>query len=50
VSIQGFQKFLGGHAHLDEQNVGHAIELSQEKRCSVSAVLRKACPFNHTSG
>lgn len=34
--------------NLDEQNVRHAIELSQEKYCSVSAILRKACPVNYT--
>ncbi|MEO0081528.1 MAG: OsmC family protein [candidate division WOR-3 bacterium] len=34
-----------GH-NLDEEKVKRAIELSQEKYCSVSAMLRKACPVN----
>jgi putative redox protein len=33
---------------LDEQKVRHAVELSQEKYCSVSAMLRKTCPVNYT--
>jgi len=34
--------------NLDEEKVKHAIELSQEKYCSVSAMLRKVCPVNYT--
>jgi putative redox protein len=33
---------------LEENKVKRAIELSQEKYCSVSAILRKACPVNYT--
>ena len=33
---------------IDEEKVKHAIELSQEKYCSVSAMLRKSCPVNYT--
>jgi len=33
---------------LDEEKVKRAVELSQEKYCSVSAMLRKACPVNYT--
>lgn len=36
-----------GH-NLDEEKVRRAIELSQEKYCSVSAMLRKACPVTFT--
>ena len=31
---------------VDEEKAKRAIELSQEKYCSVSAMLRKACPVN----
>ncbi len=33
---------------LEEEKVKRAIELSQEKYCSVSAMLKKACPVNYT--
>jgi putative redox protein len=33
---------------IDEDKVKRAIELSQDKYCSVSAMLRKACPVNWT--
>ena len=33
---------------LEEEKVRHAIELSQEKYCSVSTMLKKACPVNYT--
>ena len=33
---------------LAEDKVRRAIELSQEKYCSVSAMLKKACPVNYT--
>ena len=33
---------------IDEEKVQRAIELSQEKYCSVSAMLRKACPVGYT--
>jgi putative redox protein len=33
---------------LEEEKVKHAIELSQEKYCSVSAMLKKACPVEYT--
>lgn len=33
---------------MDEEKVKRAVELSQEKYCSVSAMLRKACPVNYT--
>jgi putative redox protein len=33
---------------LEEKKVKRAIELSQEKYCSVSAMLKKACPVNYT--
>jgi putative redox protein len=33
---------------LEEDKVKRAIELSQEKYCSVSAILKKACPVNYT--
>lgn len=33
---------------LEENRVKHAVELSQEKYCSVSAMLRKACPITYT--
>ncbi|MFO7650383.1 MAG: OsmC family protein [bacterium] len=33
---------------VDEEKLKRAIELSQEKYCSVSAMLRKACPVNFT--
>ena len=32
---------------LEEDKVKRAIELSQEKYCSVSAMLKKACPVNY---
>ena len=34
--------------NLDEERVNHAVELSQEKYCSVTAMLRNACQFNYT--
>lgn len=33
---------------VDEAKLKKAIDLSQEKYCSVTAMLRKACPINHT--
>jgi putative redox protein len=33
---------------IDEDKVKRAVELSQEKYCSVSAMLRKSCPVNYT--
>jgi putative redox protein len=33
---------------IDEERVKRAVELSQEKYCSVSAMLRKSCPVNYT--
>jgi len=33
---------------LDEERVKHAVELSQEKYCSVTAMLSKACPIGYT--
>jgi len=33
---------------LDAEKVKHAVELSQEKYCSVTAMLGKACPINYT--
>jgi putative redox protein len=33
---------------IDEEKVKRAVELSQEKYCSVSAMLRKSCPVNYT--
>jgi putative redox protein len=33
---------------IDEEKVKRAVELSQEKYCSVSAMLRKSCPINYT--
>jgi putative redox protein len=33
---------------MDEEKVKRAVELSQEKYCSVSAMLRKSCPVNYT--
>ena len=33
---------------LEDDKVKRAIELSQEKYCSVSAMLEKACPLNYT--
>jgi putative redox protein len=34
--------------NLEEEKVKHAIGLSQEKYCSVSAMLKKACPVNYS--
>ena len=34
--------------NLEEDKVKRAIDLSQEKYCSVSAMLKKACPVNYT--
>ena len=34
--------------NLDEEKVKRAVELSQEKYCSVSAMLKKSCPVNYT--
>jgi len=36
-----------GHG-IEESKVKRAIELSQERYCSVTAMLRKACPVNYT--
>jgi len=36
-----------GHG-IDAEKVKRAVGLSQEKYCSVSAMLKKACPVNHT--
>ena len=33
---------------IDEEKVKRVVELSQEKYCSVSAMLRKSCPVNYT--
>jgi putative redox protein len=33
---------------IEEDKVRRAVELSQEKYCSVSAMLRKACPVSYT--
>ena len=33
---------------LEEEKVKRAIELSQERYCSVSAMLKKACPVSYT--
>jgi putative redox protein len=33
---------------LEEDKVKRAVELSQEKYCSVSAMLKRACPVNYT--
>lgn len=33
---------------LDEEKVKHAVELSQEKYCSVTAMLKNACPIDYT--
>ena len=33
---------------LEEEKVKRAIELSQEKYCSVSAMLKRACPVSYT--
>jgi putative redox protein len=33
---------------IDEEKVKRAVELSQEKYCGVSAMLRKSCPVNYT--
>jgi putative redox protein len=38
---------VSGHG-IDEDKVKRAIELSQEKYCSVSAILRKSCPVSFT--
>jgi putative redox protein len=37
---------ITGHG-IDAEKVKRAVELSQEKYCSVSAMLRKACPVNY---
>lgn len=34
---------------VDPEKVKRAVDLSQEKYCSVSAMLRKACPVNYTT-
>jgi putative redox protein len=36
-----------GHG-IDAEKVKRAVGLSQEKYCSVSAMLKKACPVNYT--
>jgi putative redox protein len=33
---------------IEEDKVRRAIELSQERYCSVSAMLKKACPVNYS--
>jgi putative redox protein len=33
---------------IDQDKVKRAVDLSQEKYCSVSAMLRKSCPINYT--
>ena len=33
---------------LDPEKVKRAVDLSQEKYCSVSAMLRQSCPVNYT--
>ncbi len=33
---------------IDEEKVKRVVELSQEKYCGVSAMLRKSCPVNYT--
>jgi putative redox protein len=40
-------EYVVGGRELDEEKVRHAVDLSQEKYCSVSAMLRKACPVNY---
>ncbi len=35
-------------SNLEEDKVRRAVELSQEKYCSVSAMLKKACPVSYT--
>ncbi len=40
-------KFWGDN--LNEQNLQKAIDLSQDKYCSVSAMLKKTIPINYTS-
>jgi putative redox protein len=34
--------------NLDAERVKHAVELSQEKYCSVTAMLRKSCQIGYT--
>jgi putative redox protein len=34
--------------NLEEDKVKRAIDLSQERYCSVSAMLKKSCPVNYT--
>jgi len=34
--------------NLEEDKVKRAVDLSQERYCSVSAMLKKACPVNYT--
>ena len=34
--------------NLEEDKVKRAVELSQEKYCSVSAILKKSCPVSYT--
>lgn len=41
-------EYLVTGPNLEEEKIRRAIELSQEKYCSVSAMLRKACPVNYT--
>jgi putative redox protein len=33
---------------IEENKVRRAVDLSQEKYCSVSAILKKACPVSYT--
>jgi putative redox protein len=33
---------------IEEDKVRRAVDLSQEKYCSVSAILKQACPVNYT--
>jgi putative redox protein len=34
---------------IEEDKVRRAVDLSQEKYCSVSAILKKACPVSYTA-
>ena len=34
--------------NLEEEKVKRAVDLSQERYCSVSAMLKKSCPVNYT--
>lgn len=39
---------LTGRAELSEKQVARAVELSMEKYCSVSLMLEKNCPIEHS--